>query len=74
MADGYWNIQQQLHPSSGLLKRPRPDFGSFYKCIHFLYLGFYMCICITVFPIQDYYNLTKIKREIDEFSVPILRF
>ncbi|KAL8132915.1 hypothetical protein AgCh_008409 [Apium graveolens] len=26
MADEYWNRQHQLHPSTGLLKRPRPDF------------------------------------------------
>ncbi|KAA8537878.1 hypothetical protein F0562_027542 [Nyssa sinensis] len=27
MADGYWNRQQPLQPSAGMLKRPRLDYG-----------------------------------------------
>lgn len=26
MADGFWNRQQHLYPSGGMLKRPRPDY------------------------------------------------
>lgn len=38
MADGYWNQQQHLNPSAGMLKRPRSDYGKLHSLISFEYI------------------------------------